>query len=216
MSPAVQIKICGITRAADGRAALAAGADAIGVVLAAGSPRHVEELAAAALVAALREETRPFLAVAVVDRLDPAWGRRAIETLGFDRVQFHAMGDMPALAACLAAFDGAASRAWGAVRVADAASLAGAGALPAEAVLLDTHVHGVAGGTGRTFDWVLAAPLAAARRVVLAGGLVPENVAAAIAVARPWMVDVSSGVESAPGIKDPARVRAFVEAARHA
>lgn len=218
----VGVKICGITRREDGLAALAAGADAIGIVLAASSPRRVARGDAATLLDGLRAASgRSFLAVAVLDRLDPAAGREAIDGLGFDRVQFHAPAALPALAACLAAFDATgggpgAGRAWGALRVADAASLAGADGLACEAVLLDAHVAGVAGGTGRTFAWALAASLAGARRVVLAGGLTPDNVATAVATVRPWMVDVSSGVEAAPGIKDPARVRAFVEAARHA
>ena len=81
-------------------------------------------------------------------------------------------------------------------------------------MLLDTWVADVAGGTGRTFDWALAGPLARARRVVLAGGLTAENVDGAILQVRPWMVDVSSGVEAEPRRKDPARIRAFVEAVR--
>jgi len=131
---------------------------------------------------------------------------------------------VPALHRALVAFDEAGApacgpgpattRAWGALRVRDAASLAGAAELTCEAVLLDGWDAHAAGGTGRTFEWTLAAPLARARRVVLAGGLTPDNVGVAIAQARPWMVDVSSGVESGPGVKDPARVRAFVEAVR--
>lgn len=209
----VRVKICGITRREDGALALAAGAHALGFVLAERSPRHVAPAEAEALVAALRREApQPFLAVAVLDRFDPLAGGRAISELGFDRVQFHGVDGMPALRACLAAFDEAARFAWGAVRVADAASLEGADDLDCEAVLLDAHVAGVAGGTGQAFDWTLAAPLAARRKVVLAGGLTPETVAGAVRTVKPWMVDVSSGVEAGPGVKDVARMRAFVEA----
>ena len=212
----VRIKICGIMRKDDGLAALEAGADALGVVLAEGSPRHVLASRAAELVDALRAEApRPFLAVAVLNQLDAAAGREAMTTLGFDRVQFHATGDVPALAACLDAF-GHPDFVWGAVRVADAASLEGAEALTCEAIVLDSFVPGVAGGTGRSFDWALGAPLAARRQVVLAGGLTPRTVGEAVRVVRPWMVDVSTGVEESPGRKDPALVRAFVEAARGA
>lgn len=212
----VQVKICGITRRDDGLAALVAGADALGIVLVPGSPRHVEAARAAKLVAALRAEApRSFLAVAVLDQLDAAAGREAMTALGFDRVQFHATGDVPALAACLNAF-GHAGFVWGAVRVADATSLEGAEDLTCEAIVLDSCVPGVAGGTGRVFDWTLGAPLAARRQVVLAGGLTPETVGEAVRVVRPWMVDVSSGVEESPGRKDPALVRAFIEAARGA
>jgi len=82
------------------------------------------------------------------------------------------------------------------------------------AVLLDTYVRGVAGGTGESFEWALAAPLAARRRVILAGGLDVENVTEAIRAVRPYMVDVSSGVESAPGVKDAALVERFVARAK--
>ncbi|MEO6463178.1 MAG: phosphoribosylanthranilate isomerase [Candidatus Eisenbacteria bacterium] len=209
----VRVKICGITRREDGARALAAGAHALGFVLAERSPRHVTGEEAEALVAALRKEApQPFLAVAVLDRYDPLAGERAIRDLGFDRVQFHGVDGMPALHACLAVFDEATRHAWGAVRVADQASLEGADDLACEAVVLDTHVAGVAGGTGRAFDWTLAAPLAARRKVVLAGGLTPDTVAEAVRTVRPWMVDVSSGVEAGPGVKDEARMRAFVEA----
>ena len=213
----MRVKICGITRRGDGAAALEAGAHALGFVLAERSPRRLGEDEAMRLLEALRREApRPFLAVAVLDRLDPEAGRRALDRLGFDRVQFHGTAGTPALHACLVAFDEAARTAWGAVRVADAASLDGAEALACEAVVLDAHVAGAAGGTGRSFDWALAAPLAARRPVVLAGGLAPDNVAGAVRAVRPWMVDVSTGVEQGPGVKDAARVRAFVEAARGA
>ncbi len=230
MSPgaATAIKICGITNREDGLVALAAGANAIGIVLAERSSRFVPPWDAAALVAALRAQgdARPFLAVAVIETLDVAVARHAIEALGFDRVQIHPGGDTDAstLRVALEAFDAAGApacgpgpattRAWGALRVRDATSLDGAATLPCEAVLLDTWAADVAGGTGRTFDWALAEPLARARRVVLAGGLTAENVGAAILQVRPWMVDVSSGVEAEPRRKDPARIRAFVEAVR--
>ncbi len=225
---ATAVKICGITNRDDGLVALEAGADALGIVLAERSSRAVAPWDAAALVAALRAAAgaRAFLAVAVIERLDVADARHAIEALGFDRVQIHPGGDTDATAlrAALEAFDAAGapacgpgpatSRAWGALRVRDASSLDGAATLPCEAVLLDTWAADVAGGTGRTFDWGLAAPLARERRVVLAGGLTPANVGEAIARVRPWMVDVSSGVEAEPRRKDPARIRAFIEAVR--
>jgi phosphoribosylanthranilate isomerase len=227
-APPTAVKICGITRRDDALVALEAGADALGIVLAAGSPRFVAPWDAAAMLAAVRQAAAPraFLAVAVLDRLDVAAARHAIEALGFDRVQLHPGGGttVAALRATLEEFDlagapacgpgPATTRAWGALSVRDRASLAGAETLPCEAVLLDAWAPDAAGGTGRTFEWALAEDLARARRVVLAGGLTPANVGAAIARVRPWMVDVSSGVEAGPGIKDPARVRAFMEAVR--
>ena len=119
----------------------------------------------------------------------------------------------PALFDALRELGPLAERAYGAVRVKDASSLAGLDDAPCAAVLLDTYRKGALGGTGHVFDWDLAAPLAARRRVVLAGGLTPLNVAEAIARVNPWRVDVASGVEDAPGIKSAAKIRAFVEAA---
>ena len=97
--------------------------------------------------------------------------------------------------------------------VADLDDCRALGRLP-DAVLLDAYVPGQAGGTGQTIDAKLLAALPPLPPVILAGGLTPENVAARIALVRPWMVDVASGVESAPGCKDPARVAAFLRAVR--
>jgi phosphoribosylanthranilate isomerase len=106
--------------------------------------------------------------------------------------------------------------AYKAVRVRDAASIDQARRYPGEHVLLDAYVPGESGGTGQTFSWALAAELARERKVTLAGGLRPENVALAVAEVHPYCVDVASGVERAPGEKDLARVRAFVRAAKSA
>ena len=212
-----RIKICGITRPEDGAAALEEGVYALGFVLAEGSPRRLRAAEAEELLAAIRREApRPFAAVAVLDRCDAAEGARMLDELGFDRVQFHGTEGLHALRVCLAAMEEPRRHAWGAVRVRDALSLDGAEELACEAIVLDSHVEGRAGGTGQAFDWTLAAPLARHRNVVLAGGLTPENVADAVRAVRPWMVDVSSGVESSPGLKDAARIRAFVEAVRGA
>jgi len=106
--------------------------------------------------------------------------------------------------------------AYKAVRVANEADVATAEAMPGDYVLVDARMEGSLGGTGRTFDWKLVKGLASRRRLVLAGGLTPANVAEAVATVRPWCVDVASGVESAPGVKDMEKVRAFVEATRAA
>ena len=103
-----------------------------------------------------------------------------------------------------------------AIRVRDAASLEAMSAYEGVAgILLDTATPGY-GGSGATFDWALAAPAAAARPLVLAGGLGPGNVAEAVRLVRPFAVDVASGVESAPGIKDEQLMRRFIEAAKEA
>ena len=208
------IKICGVTRLPDARLALALGVQALGFILASGSPRRLEPFEAKALLERIREASpRPFEAVAVIGGYDAPAARRALEDLGFDRVQLVGEEWQPALLEALAELGPLAARAYGSVRVRDAASLEGIEDAPCDAILLDTYRKGALGGTGHAFDWGLAAPLAARRRVVLAGGLTPANVAEAIAVVRPWRVDVASGVEDAPGIKNADKLRAFVEAA---
>jgi phosphoribosylanthranilate isomerase len=209
------VKICGLTRLEDALVALDAGADAIGFILAAGSPRRLEPSEAGTLLARVRAASaRPFEAVAVLGGYDAPAARRALEG-GFDRVQLVGEEPRPALFDALAALGPLAARAYGAVRVKDAASLEGLEHAHCGAVLLDTYRPGALGGTGHSFDWQLAAPLAAKRRVVLAGGLTPANVAQAIAVVHPWRVDVASGVEDAPGIKSAEKIRAFVKAVRN-
>jgi phosphoribosylanthranilate isomerase len=88
--------------------------------------------------------------------------------------------------------------------------------MPGDYVMVDARTSGALGGTGRNFDWKLVVGLARRRRMVLAGGLTPDNVENAIAMVRPWCVDVASGVESSPGIKDVAKIEAFVTHARRA
>jgi phosphoribosylanthranilate isomerase len=218
VSKTVGIKVCGLTRLEDALAALDAGADALGFILAEGSPRRLAPGAAAALLARVRERaTRAFDAVAVLGAYDAAMARRALTELGFDRAQLVGFDadPAPALGAALAAMGPLAPRAWGAIRVRDRASLAGLDEAPCEAFVLDAWRPDALGGTGHAFDWAIAAPFAARRRVVLAGGLTPQNVAGAIRAVRPWRVDVASGVEDAPGIKNAEKIRAFVEAARH-
>jgi phosphoribosylanthranilate isomerase len=208
------VKICGVTRVADALVALDAGACALGFILASGSPRRLEPAEAQALVGAIRAVwPKPFEAVAVLGGYDAPAARHALIELGFDRVQLVGEEPRPALFDALNELGPLAARAYGAVRVRDAASLGGLEDAPCDAVLLDTYRKGALGGTGHVFDWDLAAPLAARRRIVLAGGLTPVNVAEAVARVKPWRVDVASGVEDAPGIKNAEKVRAFVEAA---
>lgn len=212
------IKICGLTRRDDALYALEAGADALGFVLADGSPRQLKPGAASELVAEVRAAApHPFLAVAVLGTYKSADARAAIDKLGFDRAQLVG-ADADAVAALARAFaelGGRSDQVWGSLRVRDAASLAGADDLGGEALHLDAHRDGALGGTGHTFAWELAVPLSRARRVVLAGGLTAANVADAVRAIKPWRVDVSSGVEERPGIKDRQKMKDFVEAVRH-
>ncbi|MBD1550396.1 phosphoribosylanthranilate isomerase [Pseudomonas typographi] len=204
---AVRSKICGITRIEDALAAANAGADAIGLVFYPKSPRAVSVQQARAIVAALP----PF--VTTVGLFVNASRRELDETLEavpLDLLQFH--GDETP-AQC----EGARRPYIKALRVRPGDDLVAAcrAYAGAQGVLLDTFVAGVPGGTGQAFDWGLV-PAGLPKPVVLAGGLGAHNVAAAIAQVKPWAVDVSGGVEASKGIKDAAKVAAFIAAVRGA
>jgi phosphoribosylanthranilate isomerase len=201
-----RVKVCGVTTEADARDCVEAGVDAIGVNFIASSVRRVDPAMARAIVTAVGGRV---LLVGVVANESVEAMRAMRDATGVECLQLH--GDEgPAQVEALL------PHAYKAVRVADPRDVAVAYGMPGGYVLVDAKVGGALGGTGHTFDWGLVVELAAARRVVLAGGLTPENVADAVRRVRPWCVDVASGVESAPGRKDPAKVRAFLEAARSA
>jgi len=199
-----RVKICGITRPADAVVAAEAGADAIGLVFAE-SPRRVTEAQAAAVLAALPPSVEP---VALFVNEAPDQVLRLCRTLGIGTVQLH--GEEPPEVAREVVKHLRVVKAFRIREEADLAALAG---YPADAYLLDSRVKGRRGGTGVAFDWRLAAQANTPIPILLAGGLTPDNVAEAIGQAHPSGVDTSSGVEAAPGVKDPARVRAFVAAA---
>lgn len=200
-------KICGITRPEDARIAVEAGADAIGLVFYPPSPRYISLEQAEAVIRGLP----PF--VSVVGLFVNA-EREEIEAtarrLSLDLIQFHG-NECPDYCA---GFDWPYIKA---IRVrADTDLLAERTRYPgARALLLDTYRPGVPGGTGESFDWSLIPP-ALAGEVVLAGGLDADNIEPAIRQVRPYAVDVSGGVEAAKGIKDPAKVRAFMRGVRRA
>lgn len=205
MTARVRIKFCGMTRAEDARAAVALGVDALGIVLTRRSKRFVD-IEQARLV---RSAIAPFVTcVALFMNDEPAWIGEAVAALSPDLLQFHgdeeaaqcACYDRPYLKA-VAMGDGA-----GIVETIDAHPLAAG-------FLLDAHASGESGGTGAAFDW-RRVPQGLRQPLILAGGLTCDNVGSAIRVAQPFAVDVSSGIESAPGIKDAARMRRFVEAVR--
>ncbi|HTQ77188.1 MAG TPA: phosphoribosylanthranilate isomerase [Burkholderiales bacterium] len=201
-----RIKICGITRVEDARAASAAGADAIGLVFYPPSPRFL----AHARARQIRDSLPPFVApvalfvnapradvAAVIERVRPS----VLQFHGEETPDYCAQFGLPYLKACrvrpgvdllkyLAPFSGAAG--W----------------------LLDSHVEEY-GGIGERFDWSLV-PQQRPRPIVLSGGLARENVADAVRRVRPWAVDVSSGVETAKGIKDKSMIEAFITEVRHA
>jgi phosphoribosylanthranilate isomerase len=193
------VKICGITRGEDAEAAVAAGASAIGFVFWPKSPRFIDPHRARHIASALP----PFVTavgVFVNQPLDYVRGVASLVRLG--AVQLHG-DETPEYAAAVS------TPVIKAVSVGDADT----GAWPARTLLLlDVDDPATRGGTGRTIDWTAAAAVAAQRTILLAGGLTPDNVADAVARVRPFGIDVSSGVERAPGIKDHQRLRALFEA----
>lgn len=201
----VKVKICGITTLADGMAAAEAGADALGFVFYDQSPRRISVEAAAALVPQLP----PFvIKVGVFVNAPEDMVVRAIRECGLNVVQFHG-DESPEY--CLQ-FGLMSMKAF---RIRDAASLQALSGYPTDAWLLDAYTPGRPGGTGETFNWDLALEARGwGRPIFLAGGLTAENVAEAVRRARPYGVDVSSGVEAGQGRKDHAKVRAFIQAAK--
>ena len=191
------VKICGITRLEDAQEAIRCGAGAVGFVFWPKSPRFVDPYRARAIAASLP----PFVAAVGVFVNQPAdYVNHVASLVGLTVVQLHG-DETPAFArdirrpvikamALGSANDGHAARAWAERFM----------------LLLDAEDSEKRGGTGRTIDWTLAATLAAGRRVLLAGGLTPDNVADAIRTVRPFGIDVSSGVEARPGVKDSSKL----------
>jgi phosphoribosylanthranilate isomerase len=206
-----RIKICGITRIEDAEHAVRAGADFLGLNFWPGSRRHVSIELGAALAAAAREVHASVEIVGLFVNPTAAEVHDVRQHVDLDIVQLH--GDEPDE---LITELGGGLEVWKAFAVHGPASLGLIRSSPSTAQVLDAPSAG-RGGSGTTFDWAIAATAVGdGRRVVLAGGLTPDNVAAAIAQVQPYAVDVASGVERAPGIKDPARVSAFIAAARGA
>lgn len=199
-----RVKICGITRPEDARAAAASGATVIGMVFWPGSPRAVDGETARRIVAALPAGV-PAIGVFVNQPVEEI--NAAIEAAGLFGVQLH--GDEPV--------EMIARIRRPVVRALSLDDVAMIDAVPPEVtVLLDAADPVKRGGTGQTIDWAAARAIARRRPIVLAGGLTPENVEEAIGAVRPYAVDVSSGVETSPGIKDRARMAAFIDAVRRA
>jgi phosphoribosylanthranilate isomerase len=202
----VFLKICGITRLDDAKLAIDAGATALGFVLWPKSPRFVSNRQVAEIVAALPASV---VGVGVFVNQQPGLIAMTMEQTGLTTIQLH--GDEPV--EYLTALRWPVLRVWKSVTVdkADAVSAA----WPAETIFLVDAADPVRrGGTGQAVDWAKAADLARRRNVVLAGGLTPENVAEGISQVRPFGVDVSSGVEDAPGLKNAGKVTSFLRNAR--
>ena len=200
-----RVKICGITSVADGLAAAEAGADMIGLMFYEGSARRITLAQAGAISRALPPSV---IRVGVFVNADEALVTRALVECGLGLLQFHGEEDSD----FCTQFGVMSLKA---VRVRDADSLKPLENMRTDAFLLDAHSRSGRGGTGETFNWDLAvAAKKFGKPIFLAGGLTPENVAAAVRQVRPFAVDVSSGVESAPGKKDPAKMNSFVQAAK--
>lgn len=202
-----RVKICGITRVEDARLACELGADAIGVVMTPSSPRCVS----VAQARSIRDALPAFVdAVVLTHDLPRERVRTIIDAVQPDLVQFHGSED----AAFCESFGCRYLKAIGMDGEVDARPLATAHPR-AVGFVLDGHPPGEQGGRGKTFDWSRI-PRGFGRPLILAGGLNPGNVGDAIRSVRPWAVDLASGVESAPGIKDASEMRAFFAAVRAA
>jgi phosphoribosylanthranilate isomerase len=208
----MRVKICGITTLDDALAAVEAGADMLGFNFYPPSPRYIEPSACAEMVAVLRARNAPTTMVGVFVNMPPADVAAILGECGLDLAQLS--GDEPP--SDLVMLGG---RVFKGIRPRDAyesVSLAARYAVRAAppVLLVDASAGaGQFGGSGQVGDWDAARAVAAAHLTLLAGGLRPENVASAIAAIRPWGVDVASGVESSPGRKDAAKMKAFVRAA---
>jgi len=209
----MKIKICGIKTLDEALAAVEAGADLLGFNFYPPSPRYIAPVECSRLVGVLGGRGMAFVGVGIFVNASPPAIAAILDDCGLDLAQLsgdESLADMATLG----------DRAFKAIRpasLADAQSQArlyGRWSAP-PALLLDAAVGpGQFGGAGRIGDWDVARRLATRYPLLLAGGLRPENVAAAVACVHPWGVDVASGVEASPGCKDPAKVAAFVRAAR--
>jgi phosphoribosylanthranilate isomerase len=215
MTGQVRVKICGITTLDDALAAVDSGADMLGFNFYRPSPRYLAPAACASIVAALRSRAEAVEMVGVFVNVSLVEIRAILDDCGLDLAQLS--GDEPvetARALGERAFKAFRPSSLDAARR-DATGYA-CGQKRAPALLLDAARPGQYGGTGQAADWDLAAHLARDYPILLAGGLSPQNVAAAVAQVRPWGVDVASGVESTPGRKDRFKMVRFVTVARQA
>ncbi len=202
----MKVKVCGITRLEDAELAVTLGAWAIGFILWPGSKRMADAGVAAGIARAVRRRVET-VAVFVNQPLDEI--AELVDALGVTHVQLH--GDEgPSF--CQAVAQRTGLKVIKAVRIGHASDLQDLERFHTDYHLLDTAAGGQYGGTGSTWDWGLVAQRRAKVPFLLAGGLNAENVAAGIAAVQPWGVDVASGVESEPGIKDPAKLEAFLAA----
>ena len=199
-----RIKICGITHLNDALMAIEAGADALGFVFVPNTPRYIHPEQARSII----DQLPPFITTVGLFVNAEQQGIEAIaDGCRLNLIQLHG-DELPTLCVALS------RRVIKAFRVKDESSVSRLSDYRVSAYLLDTYVKGAMGGTGKSFDWNLALKAKSYGRIILAGGLTPDNVASAVLQVRPYGVDVSSGVEASPGRKDPAKVKAFIRAVR--
>jgi len=206
------VKVCGLRRESDAIDAVTLGADLLGMVFYRRSPRAIGETEAASLVKTVRRlhADARFLGVFVDEPVESIL--RIAATLNLYGIQLH--GDEPS--EVVHRLGEAGLFVIKAHRIGARSDLSRVGTYGANADLLDTHVPGLPGGTGTAFDWSLASDRTSSQPILLAGGLTPDNVEDAICTVRPWGVDVSSGIECEPGIKDFRKMQRFIESARAA
>lgn len=202
----VKVKICGITNLEDARLAVAAGADALGFIFVEGTPRYVTPVEAAAIIRQLPPFVTP---VGVFWDHPPGHVKAVAEAAGLLALQFH--GDEPPEALVEYRLPTIKT-----IKVGSTADLACLDAFQVSAFLLDSPARWSEGEARQPIQWELAREARAKGRIILSAGLTPDNVAAAIGIARPYGVDVNSGVEASPGKKDPDKVRRFVARAKAA
>ena len=201
-----KIKICGVTREEDALYCANAGADFIGFIFVPSTPRHIEPERAAQIVAKVRETGKPVKIAGVFRDASPEYIKEIVSLVGLDIVQLHGNEsdeDIEALGIPVIKT----------LRVGD--TLPDTHGTPHAAFLLfDTYDERRAGGTGRRFDWSLLAVYDRSKPFFLSGGLTPENVVAAISLVRPDSIDISSGVEESPGVKDHGKIARLIERVR--
>jgi phosphoribosylanthranilate isomerase len=213
----IRVKICGLTRLEDAQVAVTAGADLLGFIFYPKSPRYVTPAQVSAILAALGQSGAQVTTVGVFVNEHPETVLEILNTCGLDLAQLHGEESPEQLG--ISGPSLLTGRAYKALRPRSAEEAqtlaqhyARSGNPPA--FLIDTYQPAQLGGTGQTGDWQAAAGLAARYPLLLAGGLTPANVRQAVQAVKPWGVDVSSGVESAPGQKDHEAVREFVREAK--
>ena len=206
------IKICGLTRQEDALVAVQQGADFLGLIFHRASKRYVSTEQAAALTRAVKAADWGAKWMGVFVDESVATILEVVETVGLDGVQLHGSTNADAASS----LRGQGVFVIAGHTIAGRKDLAKLKDVDADVHLLDAYVPGSQGGTGVTFDWSLAALAAQQHRILLAGGLTPDNVARAIHIVGPWGVDVSSGVEVSPGLKDAIKIKQFMTATRTA